>query len=206
MPSSSSASSRRTLRFPPPDLDTINIPGRRQSGRNWFRVHQGRHKPIFFSVNTNHRFSHEDSPYRLLYLGLDLDTCLFERFGDETYDGKMTLPESLWKAHSVSLLRCPILRMCDLTNPRTLAALRVEYTALMNEKLRLPQAWGLAIQRHPNNFQGIKYKSRFNGRTCLVIFDRDDIARQISVKSASPPLDQHDSAVDWMAEHKIRLY
>ncbi len=205
MPSSNSPSIR-PLRRPPEDLDRFSIPRGQAPGRDWFRVHQSRHDAVFFSVNANHRFSHPDSPCKLLYLGSDLNTCLFERFGDEVYDRAKSMPESLWKCHCATMVRCPPLQICDLTNPKTLAALRVDYTALMSEKLSIPQEWGLAIQRHPSHFQGIKYKSRFNGRNCLVIFDRDDIAKRIHADRALGPLEDCDPAVDWIAEHKICLY
>ena len=205
MPSSSSPSAR-ILRLPPADFESLRIPRTRQPDRNWFRVHQSRHHPIFFAANPNHRFSHPDCPYKLLYAGLDIATCLFERFGDEVYNGKMAMPESLWKAHSVSLLRCPALHICDLTNPRTLASLRVDYTSLMNEKLDIPQDWGFAIQRHPSNFQGIKYRSRFNGRACLVIFERDGIESRVRLEEGIGALEHHDPAVDWIMDHKVRLY
>lgn len=202
----SSSSTGRTLRRPSGDFESVMIPCGRQPDRNWFRVHQSGRQPVFFSLNPNHRFSHPDCPYKMLYVGLDIQTCLFERFGDEVYDGKKSMPESLWKAHGVSLLRCPSLHVCDLTNPRTLTAMMVDYTALMNEKLEIPQEWGLAIQKHPANFQGIKYKSRFNGRTCLVIFDRDGISTQVRVGKAIGPLEHHDPAVEWIADHQVCLY
>lgn len=204
MPSSNNPASRR-LRQPSPDFGSLHFPIAQVPSASWLRVHQSRAEPIAFSKNPNHRFSHPECPYRLLYLGMDLDTCLFERFGDEMYDGQMTLPESLWNAHSVSLLRCPALRACDLTNAATLAALRVEHTSLMNEKLDIPQAWGLAIQNHPANMQAIKYQSRFNGRPCLVIFDRDNIQSAVRVE-ATCPLETHEPAVNWMAANKICLY
>jgi hypothetical protein len=34
-----------------------------------------------FSINAAHRFSHLDCHCAVLYLGPNLDTCLFERFG-----------------------------------------------------------------------------------------------------------------------------
>jgi hypothetical protein len=131
---------------------------------------------------------------------------LFERFEDEVYDGKRTLPEALWKAHSASLLGCPSLQICDLTDPQTLAALIVDYAALMNEKLEIPQEWGLAIQKHPLKFQGIKYKSRFNDRICLGIFDQDEIRSQLRIVRSLGPLEQHDPAGGWLDEYRIQLY
>jgi hypothetical protein len=172
---------------------------------NWFRVHQSRFSPRYFSLNTSHRFSHEDCPYHFLYLGVDADTCLFERFGDEAYDQQKTLAKSIWTAYSASIIRVPALHVCDLTKARTLSALLVDLTALTNEKLAIPQAWGLAIQGHPANFQGIKFKSRFNDRPCLALFQRDRIENHLT-ESVLSELSSYDAAVDWLDKHKISLY
>lgn len=201
----SSSPAVRTLRLPPPDFDKLKIPRTQQPVRNWFRVHQTIHSPRYFNLNPAHRFSHKDCPYPTLYLGVNIDTCLFERFGDEAYDGAKTLSQSLWNAHSVSLLQVPPICLCDLTKPETLSALRVDLMALMNEKLEVPQQWGLALQKHPSNFQGIKYKSRFNDRACLAVFQRDSLENSMpdSALGALPAL---DDAADWLDQHRVWLY
>jgi hypothetical protein len=195
----------RPLRLPGPGFELTRIPRTRQPLRRWFRVHQTVYSPRYFSLNAGHRFSHENSPYPVLYLGVDVDTCLFERFGDEIYDSELALPQSLWSAHSLATVKIPEIVVCDLTRPQTLSALKVDLTALVNENLEIPQAWGLAIQKHPAKFQGIKYKSRFNDKACLAVFRRDDIAGQIS-GSVAGALSTQDEAVDWLARHRVKLY
>lgn len=201
----SSSRAVRSLRFPPPDFARLKIPRTRQPVRNWFRIHKAHDSARYFSLNPAHRFSHKNCPFAMLYLGVNIDTCLFERFGDEAYDGAMTLAQSLWNAYSVSRIRVPEIRICDLTKPETLSALRVDLTALTNEKLAIPQEWGLAIQKHPSNFQGIKFKSRFNDRTCLTVFRRDNIESYIS-DTVLGPLSALDDAADWLDKHRVRLY
>jgi len=175
----SSSPAVRTLRLPAPGFDKLKIPRTRQPGRNWFRVHQTVHSSRYFSLNPAHRFSHKD--------------------------GAKALPQSLWDAHSVSLLQVPEICLCDLTKPETLSALRVDLTALMNEKLDVPQEWGVAIQKHPSNFQGIKYKSRFNDRACLAVFQRDGLEKSMP-DSALGALSAVDEAADWLNKHRVRLY
>src|SRR5882724_6304282 len=92
----------RTLRLPLESLGATRIPRTRQPARGWVRVHLSRHGAVHFSRKEFHRFSHPRSPYALLCLGSDIPTCLFERFGDEMYDQRKTVAESLWQAHSVS--------------------------------------------------------------------------------------------------------
>jgi hypothetical protein len=160
---------------------------------------------VFFSLNPSHRFSHQDCPYPIIYLAADVDTCLFERFGDKTYDQGNTIPESLWDAHSVSTIQVPDVHVCDLTRPKTLSALRVDLGALMHNDLSTPQSWGKAIQSHPAQFQAIKFKSRFNGKACLALFARAGLDQQLKA-TLFGTLSQNETAVNWLAKHRVGLY
>src|SRR5436305_4162037 len=114
----------RTLRLPPADLNDIKIPRTRLSARRWHRVHPSKFGAIHFSLRDIHRFSHPECPCSCLYLACDTATCLFERFGDQMYDRALAVAFSLWQAHSVTAVRVPAIHICDLTNARTLSALR----------------------------------------------------------------------------------
>jgi hypothetical protein len=195
----------RTLRLPPANFDALIIPRSRQPARNWFRVHPSACLALYFSLNTNHRFSHKDCPYPFVYLAVDIETCLFERFGDQAYDQQKSVPQSLWDAHSVSSIQAPGLLVCDLTNAKTLSALTVDLTALLHNNLTAPQEWGLAIQRHPASFQGIKFKSRFNDKACLAMFQRDS-AEPCLRETLLDTLPDNDAAVDWLDKYKVSLY
>ena len=195
----------RALRLPPPNLGNIRVPRTRLLARTWYRVHATRYSAAYFSVNDAHRFSHPKSPHPLLYLGSDVDTCLFERFGSLLYDHDNALNSSLWQANSVSSIQIPDLHVCDLTNPKTLSAIMVDISSLMHNDLSTPQAWGLAIRQHPATFQAIKFESRFNGKACLALFQRDDIEKLL-VELLDQILPNSDEAVDWLRKHKLRLY
>jgi hypothetical protein len=195
----------RTLRLPPANLSGIKIPRTRQPARNWFRVHQSRYSAAYFSLDTNHRYSHKDCQYPLLYLGVDIDTCLFERFGDKAYDNQKAIPQSLWDAHCVSTVQVPEIHVCDLTNAKTLSALMVDLSALMHTEVTTPQEWGLVIQQHPANFQAIKFKSRFNDKVCLALFRHDSIEKHLQ-ETLLDTLPNNDTAVDWLDKHKVSLY
>jgi len=200
-----SSRAQRVLRLPPGNLAGIKLPRTAQPERNWFRIHQTQVAATSFSLNTTHRYSHKDCPYPFLYLGVDADTCLFERFGDLAYDHNRAVPQSIWSAHSLSLLRVPGLVVCDLTSPRMLSALTVDLSALMHTTFDAPQEWGLALQRHPANFQGLKFRSRFNGKVCLALFRRDGLEKRVKEKKLNT-LPNDDAAVDWLAKHKVSLY
>jgi hypothetical protein len=194
----------RTVRLPPSNFNALTIPRTAFPARRWYRIHQSRHSAIHFSLSPTHRFSHGDCPYPFLYLAGDIHTGLFERFGDAAYDEKLAVPQSLWQAHSISSVQVPVLQVCDLTNARTLSAIMADLSALMHQDLACPQAWGLAIQKHPGNFQGIRFKSRFNGRPCLAIFQRD--AKLRLRETLVDTLSNLDAAADWLDEHKVSLY
>lgn len=195
----------RKLRLPPADLSDIKIPATRLGPRIWCRVHESKFGAIHFSLRDIHRFSHPDCPYAFLYLGCDAGTCLFERFGDEMYDRELAVAFSLWRGHGITAIRLPAIHVCDLTSARTLSALRVDLSALMHYDLKTPQQWGLAIQRQPTNFQGIKFKSRFNGKVCLALFNRDNIAKRLKETSGRSLLES-DVAAEWLHKYKVSLY
>ena len=195
----------RPVRLPAADLNEKRIPVTHLPRRKWHRVHQSAYPAKFFSLNTNHRFSHPQCPYPFLYLGADPATCFFERFGDILYDHKLAIANALWRAHGISAMDVPPLPVCDLTNARTLSALNVDLAALMSNRLSIPQEWGCAIQTHPANFRGIKFKSHFNNGFCLAIICRDEIEKRIKEKFIDA-LPANDAAADWLHDHRVSLY
>lgn len=136
---------------------------------------------------------------------MDIDTCLFERFGDKAYDNGKVIPQSLWTGHCVSTVQVPEIQACDLTSARTLSALMADLSALMHTEVAAPQEWGLAIQRHPAQFQAIKFRSRFNGKMCLALFQRDGIDKHLQ-ETPLDALPDSDAAVDWLDKHGVGLY
>lgn len=195
----------RPIRLPPATFNQLDIPVTRLREQLWYRVHQSTYAAAFFSLNRNHRFSHPDCPLTFLYLGGDTATCLFERFGDLMYDKKLAVPHSIWKAHGMASIRVPRLRVCDLTDARTLSALRVDLSALTNNDVQVPQAWGLAIQRHPAEFEAIQFKSRFNDWFCLAVFNRRKMEKRVEERRLEP-LAEHGPAIEWLQDHKVSLY
>lgn len=201
----SSNPAARTLRLPPANFSGLKIPRSRQRARHWFRVHLSGFAATHFSLSMNHRFSHKDCPYSFLYLGVDTETCLFERFGDTAYDGNKAVPQALWAVHIVSMVQVPEIHVCELTKTKTLSAIMADLSALMHNDISAPQEWGLAIQKHPANFQAIKFRSRFNGKACLALFQRDGLEKRLKEKVLNA-LTNDNEAVDWLDKHKVCLY
>jgi len=176
----------------------------RQLARAWFRVHQSVHNAIFFSVNPAHRFSHPNCPDKFLYVAMDPQTCLWERFGDMMFDGGHALPRTQWDATSISTIDVPPLHLCDLASSSTRGALTVDLTALMNDDISIPQEWGLAIQQHPAQVPAIKFKSRFTGNACLALFERGSLPGQLKERPLGT-INQFAPALDWLAKHRVSL-
>ena len=194
----------RPVWLPPADLAARALPRTRQIARAWFRVHQSVHNAIYFSLNPAHRFSHPDCPHKLLYAAIDPQTCLWESFGDRVFDGRHVLPKTIWDDASISAVNVPPLHLCDLSNSRTRGALTVDLTALMNDDLAVPQAWGLAIQNHPAQVPAIKFRSRFTSAACLAIFERGSLPGQLSEVRVGP-LRTYTPALDWLQRNNISL-
>jgi hypothetical protein len=102
-------------------------------------------------------------------------------------------------------VQVPALQVCDLASARTLSAMMADLSALMHQDLACPQVWGLAIQKHPANFQAIRFKSRFNGKPCLSIFQRDSLKSRLK-ETLLETLSNVDEAAAWLDEHKVSLY
>src|SRR5437870_4597339 len=134
----------RPVRLPPADLAAQALPRTRQIGRAWFKVHPLSYDAIFFCLKPTHRYSHPSCPSLMLYLGIDLETCLWEIFGDAVFDNEHVLPKTHWDDLMVSSIYVPPLHLCDLSKTTTRGALAVDLGALMSAELSVPQQWGLA--------------------------------------------------------------
>jgi hypothetical protein len=200
----SSSPPTRPVRLPPSDLAARELPRTRQLARAWFRVHAKAYDALYFSLNPTHRYSHPNCPYPMLYVTIDPDTCLWERFGDQIYDQSRKLPQSLWDGTAISTIDVPQLYLCDFSKTITRSTLTVDLTALMNEDLSVPQQWGLAIQNHPAQVPAIKFKSRFTDKACLAIFDRPDVSVQLKGTGLGP-VNRYDAALDWLTTHQVAL-
>jgi len=172
---------------------------------NALRVHGPGRAAIGFRSEATHRFSHPDIPGGLLYLGLETETCLWERFGDELLDGQARLAKSVWTNSRLSRVRSTdSLKICDLTDDAARLRLGVDLTALMHSDLAVPQAWGLAIFRHPATVDGLRYLSRLNQQPCLVLFERPGLAARLK-ETLVGTLPDLDEASEFLTNHAIAL-
>lgn len=194
----------RTQLRPGADFDQLVIPVTRQPARNWFRVHRLGSPAILFGKFPHHRFSHPDLSFPLLYAGTTIQTCLWEVFGDDVFQGRRTLSAGKWFGCCVSRIVVPELRVCAVSLERTRDAISVDKASLLAADLSISQSWGLAIQRHPAGFDAVKYSSRFLDQPCLALFDRGGLQSKLQAHLLGALTDL-DAAADWLAERKAAL-
>jgi hypothetical protein len=195
----------RPIRLPAPDFGTKGLPTLNVASFHGIRVHGGHRSAISFRKITSHRFTHPDAPEGLMYLAEDLETCLWECFGDAILDPGARIPHLKWSQSQTSEIRLnQPLPVCDLTDLDTRRQLGLDLSALNHSDLVVPQAWGLAIQTHPASVGGFYFPSRFTGKRCLVLFDRPPVAAALS-SSPGNTLPEIIDAADFINRNQIKL-
>lgn len=195
---------QRPTRLPPANIDHIDVPVTSYPARALWRIHDCDKRAVFFSLNYDHRFTHSSATCAVMYLGESLTTCIWERFGDQTLNPGSPISHSIWKSRSVSQVIVPTLRLCDLTKESTRAAARVDLSALTLPELSVPQAWGLALQKHPAGFDGLRYVSRFDGRPCVALFARPNLMNHLT-ENLVEELAKLPEAAAFLANYQIAL-
>ncbi len=181
-------------------LPTTDLPS-----RQFQRLHGAKRRAADFRLNPSHRFSHPNAPGGLLYLGEDFDTCVWECFGDKILEDGAGIARSTWNLRMLSriVIQAP-LQICDLTDLNVRRELGLDMSALGHTNFDIPHAWGLAIQTHPQQPDGLRYSSRFTSRPCLALFERPGIAAKLVVEALGllPDLDESGGFLD---THRIAL-
>lgn len=194
---------RRTTHLPP-----SNVAGRPLVGvavsTDWIRVHAIQYSAIHFAKRANNRFTPKNFPFGVLYVGENLQTALFELFGDEMIKDDCRIRTYRWMSYQVSSLQVPQVLICDFCDPHTRTALGVDLASLMAANLQVPQAWALAIMNHSANVDGIQYQSRFTNGSCLALFDRGNIKSTIQTTPLGP-LSSLQEANDFLDEFEVAM-
>ncbi len=189
---------------PPANFSTRVVPATRQPRRIWFRVHKSGSPAVTFGKFLQHRFSHPNGLFPLLYVGASIQTCLWEYFGDALFQGNRLISAEKWNGCCLSQIVVPEVKVCAVTLERTRDAMRVDKASLLAADLNVPQAWCLAVQGHPAGFAAIKYSSRLLDQPCMALFDRGGLQAKLRAKALGD-LSNLDAAVDWLDERKAAL-
>lgn len=167
-------------------------------------MHERGRWAIEFSLNPEHRFSHPDCPFPVLYLAEAPATCLWERFGDDVLNPGSMVARSLWQSRMLSRVEVPELRLCDLTDAATVFRARVDLSALTSANLTIPQEWGLRLQEHSSRFDGLRYLSRFDARPCLALFARPGLVPRLRAEPISDLVDS-PAGDHFLRQHHVSL-
>lgn len=193
----------RPIHLPAADFELTPLPVSEPATLEAFRIHGVRFPAVSFRLNPEHRFSHPDAPGGLLYMGEDLETCLWECFGDEILNHS-TIAKVDWGKRLSKISAITRLRICDLTILSVRRTLGLDLSAMKHTELDVPQAWGLAIQNHPDAVDGLRYFSRFTGNPCVALFERPGLASRLRETPVSL-LAELDTADDFLDANRIAL-
>ncbi|MFZ4778471.1 MAG: RES family NAD+ phosphorylase [Terrimicrobiaceae bacterium] len=194
----------RRIHLPPTDLPERKIRVQHRAAQTWWKVHPASRPPTQFSMNPAHRFSPPDGGFEVLYLASDIETCLWEVFGDEVFAGSRTLSYAAWSSRAVSSVEVPGCRLCNLNSAKTRSAMGCDMTALTHSDVAIPQAWAKAVQSLPAAFEGLLYQSRFTQKTCLALFSPPFTPSLLS-PTACLPLNEQSEAVRFLTHNTLAL-
>ncbi len=177
--------------LPPADLngrlpELVNL----LAGQEIHRFYTAKWDPIFFDRSTDGRFNAPDASYGVLYAAKETGGAFAETFL-RTPGRTLIDADLLQRKAYVSLIIERDLKLIRLTGPglaRLGATAEVAHGGLPYD---VPQAWSIALARHPIGADGIAYHARHDdAELCYALFDRS--ADAVAESAREVDLDQ-----DW---------
>jgi hypothetical protein len=126
--------------------------------------------PLFFGRTGGNRFDAPAGEYGVLYTAADAHIAFIEAFGRNPKVNVVSLTE-LGARPLTRVVAGRPLRLVDLTGP---GLARIDADArLPTGSYDLAHRWSLALHEHPEQPDGLLYRSRFDpSRLCAAIFER----------------------------------
>jgi hypothetical protein len=151
------------------DLQTRRLPLTDVHGP-WVRSHVARYAPLHFGSSGLNRFDAPSGQYGVLYVAADTHAAFIETFGRELGEKRIEMVQVMSRALARIDQTRP-LRFVDLTGPG-LSRIGAD-NRLTAASYELSQQWALALYEHPDQPDGLLYRSRHDpSRLCAAIFDR----------------------------------
>ena len=173
---------RRTASRCPPDVHLpephpdppLDIHHRRlsltETAGPWIRSHARGFGPIFFGRSDRTRFDAPAGQFGVLYVAADVHGAFIETFGRNLGLRLLGMHDFATRELSTITQLRPI-RLVDLTSAG-LSMIGAD-SRLASGSYDLSQRWALAFHDHPDQPDGILYRSRHDpSRLCAAIFDR----------------------------------
>ncbi len=191
-------------RLPPPpiDLATRELPLVTISG-DLFRIHQTIHNWRYFGRNRSERFDDPQGVFGVLYGSTTADAAFAEVFLRKL--ASMSVAQVDLESRALTTFNGRPLKCVELTGSG-LRRLSCDNRISTEKPYRTTHLWSRALFLHPEQPDGLVYRSRHNPRfRCLALFDRCD-AKLTDVRSEplmDPPrrawcsvqLDRYDLAM-----------
>jgi len=156
---------------PPADLSTRKLPLSPVKGL-LFRIHRTDRPWRYFGKNISERFDDPLGKYGVLYAAGQPEAAFAEVFLRQL--SLMVVAEVDLRARSLTSIAANSLRCVDLTGAG-LRKLSCDNRISTEKPFTTTGLWSRAIYSHPQQPDGIIYRSRHNPRfRCLALFDRCD--------------------------------
>ncbi|WP_119461612.1 RES family NAD+ phosphorylase [Rhodospirillaceae bacterium SYSU D60014] len=165
-------------RLPPQNFAQARLPLFRRRPANILRIHALDVEACHFGRSGKARFDDPEREFGVFYGGIGLACCVAETILGEICAGRLA-PAGLGAQDLADRLACHLelppgatLTLVDLTGAGLLrlgADARLEAEA----DYRVSQIWSRALWAHPDQPDGILYRSRYDtSRRCIALFDR----------------------------------
>ena len=151
---------------PPSDLSQRELPLFTLTAKTiFYRVHQAKYNPIYFALSGSGRF---DTAKGIIYLGIDEYVAFRETIGRFS-QYRLISGEEAEKRRMTEVKSKRSLSLVDLTG-KGLTLLDAD-ARLFTGSYQISQQWSKALQDHPENPDGIYYRSRHDpSRFCLALY------------------------------------
>ena len=170
---------------PPADFSSRSIPiyELNLSAAALYRIHRTAFGPLFFNRRSTNstvfRFDAAYGEFGVLYASPSFSACMVETVIRDSFE-KGSLPLLIDQRDldsrsisSLGLATPRAVRLADFTQP--LFKLGGNGQIMTVGDYRIPNLWSSAIHAHPDNLDGIYFRSRFANEVCVAIFDRVEL-------------------------------
>lgn len=164
--------------LPPGDLDARALPVVELED-TWWRISHKKYGPaLHFGVSGDCRFDAPDASFGVCYLACDLHGAFIEVFG-RSLGRNFVTERALSQRIALEVGATRPLSVVDLTGVG-LSKIGADNRLAANDDYGLSQAWSKALHSHPDEVDGVLYRSRHDPeRRCLAVFDRCESSLEI---------------------------
>lgn len=166
---------------PAPPLPTADLQKRRlpfenvSAGTQWWRIHRKVHSPLFFGPPTGTapaaRFDAPDGSFTICYLGASAEASFAETFLRGPVRDLIVAHSELEQRALSRIENTQPLRLVKLHGPGLVTMSAT--SAVASGGYSVSQPWVLALHVHPDEPDGIFYRSRHDDDAfCAAVYDR----------------------------------